>query len=141
MHDAELFIVGTGSSTMEFGESCGIRGVPFAKWDEMDAWYSSCPYLVATSRFEGGHSLAVLEAMSYGAIVFVSPIASNTEVVKNGKNGCVLSCVDPAADAALICGVAEQKKTFDYLREKAFLTAMNNKWDRQAARLERVLCR
>jgi glycosyltransferase involved in cell wall biosynthesis len=51
-------------------------------------FFPKIDYFVFPSRFEG-FSNAILEAMQYGKPVFCYDVASNTEIIENGKNGFV----------------------------------------------------
>jgi len=144
---AKLFLVGTGTAPMAgilpAGDFCSdaISIIPSVPWDGMRLWYTTCPFLIASPRFEGGHSLAILEALSYGAVVFVSPIPSTLEFVRDGRNGCVITGSDVEIDAARIIGVLADAGSLAAIRMNAYLTAHRHRWARQAARLEACLCR
>jgi glycosyltransferase involved in cell wall biosynthesis len=146
--DARLYCVGTGEVKSEQVFPAGKRGstegmsiVPYSSWGEMDAWYRRCPFLISSSRFEGGHSLAVLEAMSYGLCVCVSPIRSTLEFVSDGRTGIVISGTDPEADAERIMRCIGNRELNESIRLQAFRAAARHAWQRQARRLEAILCR
>jgi glycosyltransferase involved in cell wall biosynthesis len=140
--NARLYIVGTGAGNMD-DFAAGVENltiIPAAPLDEMDKWYTTCPFLLASPRFEGGHSLAILEAMSYGSIVFVSPVASTLEFVRDSQNGYVLSGCDPGADALRIGELLMRPEETVHIRKNAYHTSQINIWERQALRLEKALC-
>jgi glycosyltransferase involved in cell wall biosynthesis len=141
--DARLFLVGTGEipAVLTFTEQERIVVVPSVPMEEMGQWYGKCPYFIHTARYEGGHSLALLEAMSYGAIPFVSPIPSNREIVVDRENGIVLHGTNTRRDCATIESVIHDGALTASLTRKAHATAMRNRWQRQIDRLERVLRR
>ncbi len=107
----------------------------------MDRWYSACPYFISSSRYEGGRSLALLEAMAHGCVVFVSAIPSSLECVHHGKNGFVLSGDNPAADARIVVDAIATPDACATAGGRAFLFAKRQSWQRQAARLERIVCK
>jgi glycosyltransferase involved in cell wall biosynthesis len=113
---------------------------PSIPMEEMDTVYRNAPYLLSTSRYEGGHALAVLEAMARGCIVFVSPIESHLEFVHDGRNGFVLS-LRISDDAHRIITILKNDRLQQDVSDAAVKTAERNTWRRQALRLERYLCR
>jgi glycosyltransferase involved in cell wall biosynthesis len=105
----------------------------------MERWYTTCPYLLVSSRYEGGHSLALLEALSYGCLAFVSPIVSNTEIIRDTVNGFLISGTFCASDAEKILqNLAIDKQRA--VRLHAAETAAQNEWRDQITRLETILC-
>jgi glycosyltransferase involved in cell wall biosynthesis len=89
--DAEGFqLAFAGGATYDSGYEQALRasagpGVRFLGWVDQETLgelYSSCALFVLPSSLEG-LSVALLEAMSYGAPVLVSDIAPNLEVVGN----------------------------------------------------------
>jgi glycosyltransferase involved in cell wall biosynthesis len=140
---ARLFLVGTGAipAVLTFTEQERIVVAPSVPMGDMGQWYGKCPYFIHTARYEGGHSLALLEAMSYGAVPFVSPIPSNREIVVDRENGIVLHGTDAEKDCATIESVIGNRALAGSLSKKAYGTAMRNRWQRQIDRLERVLRR
>jgi len=143
--DARLFCVGTGLDDTALSGYIGcrcegivtIRSVPF---EEMLHWYGRCPFMLAPSRYEGGHPLAILEAMASGVLVFASAIPSHTEILRNGVNGYCISGVDAEHDARYILEKLPLAVNRN-IRARAVETAKRNRWQRQVSRLERVLCR
>jgi glycosyltransferase involved in cell wall biosynthesis len=143
--NTRLFCIGTGLDDKAVFSILGydidgIVNMRSVSFEEMQTWYSRCPFMLAPSRFEGGHPLAVLEAMSFGILVFASAIPSHTEIIHDGKNGYLISGADIENDARYII-----EKLFlegnRKIRERAIQTAQRNRWPRQISRLERVLCR
>lgn len=143
--DAQLYCIGTGTDdtvlqnyiTSGMADITNISSVPFK---EMVTWYKKCPFMIASSRYEGGHSLAILEAMSFGITVFASEIPSNRELIHDRVNGYLITGSDVKADADSIFNTLTQG-TNQTVRERAVATAKLNRWNRQATRLERILCR
>ncbi|MBD3347505.1 MAG: glycosyltransferase [Chitinivibrionales bacterium] len=116
-----------------------ITCIPSVPMNEMALWYKKCPWYLLTSRYEGGHSLALLEALSSGAVAFVSPIPSNREIITHEKNGYLISCVNRGEDADFILRTMHHRETVQQVRSRAIATARRNRWERQAHRLERCL--
>jgi glycosyltransferase involved in cell wall biosynthesis len=137
-----LFLIGTGMEKnrlpMQLHED--ITVVSDVKPGEMFRWYTTCPYVISSSRYEGGHSFALLEAMSYACVVFASAIASSMEIIRNRHNGIVITGIDVQSDAAAVAAVLKEKELFAAMRHHAFSSAMRNRWERQVTRMERVLC-
>lgn len=136
--DARLFCVGTGTVPSD-GIDKRITMVPSVPMEEMHDWYRRCPFFIHASRYEGGHSLALLEAMAQGAVCFVAPEPSNLEVVTHRRNGIVLDGCDREKDARMIVEVMNDYRLQVELSANARRTALRNRWERQAARLVRVL--
>jgi glycosyltransferase involved in cell wall biosynthesis len=107
----------------------------------MNECYCRCPYLISASRYEGGRSLAILEAMSYGAVVFATGIGSTREIIRHERNGMLLCGTDPEADTRIILKVLDDKDFQEKLGRRARLTALRHRWPRQVRRLEAMLCR
>jgi glycosyltransferase involved in cell wall biosynthesis/GT2 family glycosyltransferase len=142
--EARLVLVGTGIP-LDLKTLAGpsmrsrITVVASVAMDGMDLWYRRCPFFIHVSRYEGGHSLALLEAMSFGAVSFVSPIPSNREIICDQENGIVLSCCDADNDAAVIAKVMSDDKRRRHIGRKAHGTALRNRWQRQVNRCARIL--
>lgn len=140
---ARLFLVGTGEipATLTFCRQERIVVVPSVPMEEMESWYQRCPFLLHTARYEGGHPLAILEAMSHAMVPFVVPIPSVAEIVRHGVNGVHLCGSDSRADAAVIAATIANTELVASLGTCAGATAQRNRWERQAARLARVIAR
>lgn len=143
--NALLYCIGTGvddttlfkhiNSNME-----GVINKPSVSFEEMKDWYTSCPFMIASSRYEGGHSLAILEAMSFGVVVFASSIKSNKEIIKDDSNGYLITGSDIDYDAGSILKKLTQS-TNQKVRINASETAKQNLWSLQVTRLEKILCK
>ncbi len=143
--DSKLICVGTGVDDSHLHRYIGsdeemVLNVPSVEQEQMTKWYTTCPFLIASSRYEGGHSLAVLEAMSFGVIVFVSAIEANREIINNGSNGFIITGSDAVYDSEIILN-ALNSGTDREIRLNAANTAKRNRWDRQVTRLENILCK
>jgi|WetSurMetagenome_2_1015567.scaffolds.fasta_scaffold00479_6 glycosyltransferase involved in cell wall biosynthesis len=141
---ARLTVVGCSPEDLE-----GVTGVPVTPGvsavsseapESMLRRYLECPYLISCSRYEGGRSLAILEAMSAGCVVFVSAIPSSLECVRNGVTGLVLPGKSSVDDAGIIARALADPALCARVSEKAVLFAERQSWERQARRLERALC-
>ena len=133
--------VGTGPLDPMLRRAAGAD----ARWVEqedpaqMGAWYTTCPVLLSLSRYEGGHPLAVLEAMSWGCVVVTSPVLSTLEVIRHGHNGLCINPGDPGAAAAVLARCLQDPRAFSRLGYAAWRTAHHHRWERQVQRLERIL--
>jgi glycosyltransferase involved in cell wall biosynthesis len=140
---ARLFLIGTGTAPtgMSLDGQDRITLVPSVKMEEMERWYTQCPFFIHTARYEGGHSLALLEAMSYGAVAFVAPIPSSREIIGHGQSGILLCGTDAQKDAGTIAAVIRDREIVAVLGKKAYGVAMRNRWERQVARIERIVAK
>lgn len=139
---ARLYCVGTGSvpgSHVAAKHAINVSFIPVVPMQDMESWYARCPFFIHTSRYEGGHALVLLEAMSYGAVCFVSPISSNLEVIVHGHNGVVLNGGAAEKDARLLVATLNNRELLQKLSVNARHTARRHRWERQTARLVRVL--
>ena len=136
--DAHLYCVGSGR-VPDTGNQDTVSFIPSVPMEEMSRWYRRCPYFIHTSRYEGGHPLALLEAMAHGAVCFVSPEPAHREVITHGANGIILDGCDRKKDAATILAVMSDPQRQRELSAHAQRTAVRHRWERQAARLMRVL--
>jgi glycosyltransferase involved in cell wall biosynthesis len=146
---ARLFLVGAGFGKEDASfllkdlgrdEKDKIIVVPEEKPGLMWRWYTECPFVISSSRFEGGHSLVILEALSYGCVVFASNLASTKEIINHAENGILMDGISAENDAKVILDVLDKKDLIERIRRNAFRTAQRNRWDRQAGRLEDILC-
>jgi glycosyltransferase involved in cell wall biosynthesis len=141
--EARLICIGMGLNTVpsrQQSESLneGITYLPVVSHETMHLWYTTCPYILVSSRYEGGHSLALLEAMSFGIIGFVSAIPSNLEIIRNGLNGFSITGCTVSRDAEKIVQCMRENNLLT-IRKRAANTARRNQWSRQIRRLENVL--
>jgi glycosyltransferase involved in cell wall biosynthesis len=142
---AHLFCIGTGTDDTALQSHInismeGITNIPSVTFDNMKEWYGKCPFMISSSRYEGGHPLAILEALSSGIVVFASNIASHREIIHDRVNGYLISGSDRESDADSIFNTLTQG-TKQNVRMNAVETAKRNRWSRQVTRLERILCR
>lgn len=137
---AALFCVGTGRLPENGFDDAGgrITFVPSVPMNTIGEWYERCPFFMHTARYEGGHSLALLEAMAGGAVPFVSPVPSTLEIIRHDRNGIVLGGTDPEKDAGLIMSVVDDADRVRELSANARRTAFRNRWRRQVSRLCRI---
>lgn len=143
--NARLFCIGTGvdDTTLFKQISANMEGIinkPSVNFEEMKVWYTRCPFMIASSRYEGGRPLAILEAMSFGILVFASAIPSNKEFINDGSNGYLTTGLDIDYDAGIIFKKLTQSAN-QKIRINASETAKQNLWNSQVTRLEKVLCR
>ena len=109
---------------------------------DMSFWYRFCPYLIAPSRYEGGHSFAILEALAHGMIVFASGIPSTKEIVKDRKNGVLISGCDLEWDKKRMLSVIKNPESVKMYRYNAWRTAQRHERNRHNRRIVSLLeCR
>ena len=139
-----LYCIGTGvEDTALYQEirstMVGVINKPWVKFEEMKDWYTSCPFMIASSRYEGGRPLAILEALSFGVVVFASAIASHKEIIMDESNGYLITGSDIDYDAGRIVTKLTQSSNRN-IRINASETAKQNPWSLQVTRLEKILC-
>jgi glycosyltransferase involved in cell wall biosynthesis len=141
---ADLTIVGCSPQELfqltGVSDHDGIAAIKGEAPERMASWYATCPFFISSSLYEGGRSLAVLEAMSFGCVVFVSPIPSSMEFVKDHGNGIMLPTLSADSDAAIVVTTVRSPALCASVGHGAFLFASRQSWERQACRLEKVLC-
>jgi glycosyltransferase involved in cell wall biosynthesis len=140
---AQLFVIGSSFRDLSAltNESIpnGVTAIASELPEMMPKWFEKCPYFVTMSRYEGGRSLAMLEAMAQGCVVFTSAIPSAAECIKNAVNGFVVSGIDPDQDAQTIVGVLRDQDLCAQVSMRALRFAKRQSWERQTRRLERAL--
>jgi len=146
---ARLFLVGAGFNKGDapfvlkdlwHDKKDRIEVIPEEKPEFMSQWYKQCPFFISSSRFEGGHSLAILEALSFGCVVFATDIPSTREFIFNKSNGIIIGGINVEDDSKTILEVLSDKDLVARIRHNAFRTAGRNRWERQVNRLEEILC-
>ncbi|MGD9202649.1 MAG: glycosyltransferase family 4 protein [Chitinispirillia bacterium] len=143
--NSKLFIIGTGIDDISLFqnnnlEKNDIMNVPLVSYEEMDKWYTACPYLIVSSRFEGC-SLTILEALSYGIIVFATGIGSNREIIEDGFNGYLITGSNIKSDSDTIVNLLNKKNDLITIRRRAVETARYFSWSKQVLKLEKILCK
>jgi glycosyltransferase involved in cell wall biosynthesis len=142
--EARLFCVGSGSipenrRKIIDGLGDAIFIVEHELPHKMFRWYETCPFLIAASRYEGGHPLPVLEAQSRGMVVFANTIPAVGEIVRDGHDGILLTGCAAEADAARIAAVCNDRERCTAIGLAAWRSASRKSWERQTRRLIRVL--
>jgi glycosyltransferase involved in cell wall biosynthesis len=144
LRGAKLFCVGTGPVPPRyqrlldgFGDAATI--VERESPEAMSRWYETCPFLISASRYEGGRSLAILEAQSRGMVTFATTIPSTKELIADKINGVLLSGCDAARDSALIVATCGDDILCKSIGTAAWRSAARQSWERQVQRLERLL--
>jgi glycosyltransferase involved in cell wall biosynthesis len=141
--DASLHIIGTCKSAMKMctflPDNGSIHFYEKVDPDKMNDYYERCPFLLFTSRYEGGHAFTILEAQAKGMVAFVTNIPSTSEIVSDKKTGCFISGNDPQEDAALIEQVCTDPARIKQIGTAAFKNATRHRIDRQIQRLETLL--
>lgn len=141
LREARLFLVGTGHTTQSLPRDASVEIVPSVPADQMSHWYRQCPYVISGSRYEGGHSLALLEGMAHGCVVFATAIPTSREIVHDGRNGILLGGTDPGEDAQIIRSLITNHDLYRSVSREAFSSALRKRWTRQVDRLEKTLVR
>jgi glycosyltransferase involved in cell wall biosynthesis len=139
-----LTLVGTNVSSPDIPPippaiAHAVVNVPQVSLERMEDWYRQCPYMITSTRYEGGHALTILEAMSFGCVVFASAIPAAREIIRHRHNGILLKGGRVDDDAEVIRDVVADRSLVDALGRHGFGTAQRNRWERQGERLMRVL--
>ena len=121
-------MVGTGVKIEDFvdalkGTKLNYLIVPYENFESMPQWYKQCPFFISSARYEGGHSLAILEALSFGCVVFATDIPSTREIIIDKSNGVLIGGVNDEDDAKTILDVLGDKDLLARIRHNAFRTA------------------
>jgi glycosyltransferase involved in cell wall biosynthesis len=141
---ATLTVVGSSMQELilatGFGSLDGVRAVVRENPEDMAKRYGESPFFMSTSLYEGGRSLAILEAMSFGCVVFASPIPSSIEFVKDRHNGIIVPSLSAEEDAAIVVSCVRSPALCAEVGRNAFRFSARQSWERQVGRLEKVLC-
>ena len=110
-----------------------INRVPF---EQMDDWYATCPYLIISSRYEGGYPFVLLEALARGIIVFASRRCSAAEIIVHEQNGYLLTGTDIYYDCN--CILQALTKTNRTIRLNAVQTARQFNSEHHVKKIEKL---
>lgn len=137
--ESRLFLVGTGNNITLDNTDNSITIIKDEPLKNMYKWYQTCPFLISASRYEGGYSLAILEALSYGMIAFVTSIPSTTEFITNLYNGILLSGINTNSDTQKVLNAIQNNNLLHKISTNACKYASRHSWQRQGLRLETLL--
>ena len=107
--DARFVIVGEGELRGEL--EAAAAGLPFdftGERDDVPELLSGFDVFAFPSRFEG-LCLAVIEAQAAGVPVAATPVGGIRETVVDGETGLIVPVGDPAALAAAVCRLLEDR--------------------------------
>lgn len=139
--DIKLICLGTGLTELEFKRRYGnikdIQNLTSVDPNSIKDLYKTSDFLISSSRYEGGISFAILEAINYGVIIFSSAIDSSRELIKNNKNGLIISGTNIQRDLEIIKETISKDNT--KIRDKAFNSIKKYSLDRLGQRLEKLL--
>lgn len=140
---SRLFLIGTGKtdSFYRYKKSLddSVTVIEEEPLESMHKWYVTCPFLISTSRYEGGYSLAILEALSRGAIAFATSIPSTREFITDFYTGVLLEGTDEQSDTQKIMRVIDDDNLIRKISMNAWKKASRYSWKRQSLRLEKLL--
>ncbi|MCU0609350.1 MAG: glycosyltransferase family 4 protein [Chitinispirillaceae bacterium] len=144
--DARLFCVGTGTVPRSARKAIDSLGdavfiVEREQPRKMSRWYETCPFLLSASRYEGGRSLAILEAQNLGMVVFATAIPSSREFIRDSKTGILISGCDELRDSERIIETVTDSGRCRSIGTAAWKSAGRMSWERQGGRLEKLLLR
>jgi len=101
--------------------------------EDMAKRYGESPFFMSTSLYEGGRSLAILEAMSFGCVVFASPIPSSIEFVKDRHNGIIVPSLSAEEDAAIVVSCVRSPALCAEVGRNAFRFSARQSWSGRSA--------
>jgi glycosyltransferase involved in cell wall biosynthesis len=140
---ARLFCVGTDSSQGSIQiTSNAVHAITFINKETPERifrWYEECPFLLSTSRYEGGRSFAILEAQSRGMVVCSVNIPSSKEQILHNHSGIILDGISIETDAKVVVDCLSDEQQIRRIGLSAWKKSLRCSWDRQVDRLERVL--
>jgi glycosyltransferase involved in cell wall biosynthesis len=87
----------------------GVQFLSHMSHDETTRFVATCDALVCCSRDETG-PLVVLEAMALGVPVVSTRVGAMPEIISDGENGLLVDTEDPAALAAALLRLYEDRK-------------------------------
>ncbi len=142
--EARMILVGTGKIAEEKRQLLNFPGdsltvVEKESPENMIRWYETCPFLISSSRYEGGRAFVILEAMARGCVVFGTGISSTKEMIRDKKNGVLLNGTDSESDCSAILNLYHDIERIKMIGVSAWNYAKRNRIERQAKRLIRVL--
>jgi glycosyltransferase involved in cell wall biosynthesis len=142
--EARLFIIGTGKipsvkTTLLDSIGDAVYTVERERPDNMRRWYETCPYLISTSRYEGGRPYGILEAQAKGMVVFSTDIPSVREFIFSNKNGVFLTGSEMQTDTTRIINTCNNVALVKKIGENGWKSASRSSIDRQVKRLEKIL--
>jgi glycosyltransferase involved in cell wall biosynthesis len=140
---AHLFCVGTDStqSTAHIDKNA-VQAITFINKESPDRimrWYEECPFLLSTSRYEGGRPFTLLEAQSRGMVVCSVSIPSSRELITHNKSGILVNGMSAGQDANTIVKIISDEAAVRDIGIHAWKKACRNRWERQILRLNKVL--
>lgn len=140
---ARLFCVGTDSTQESVRiTSNAVHAITFINKETPERifrWYEECPFLLSTSRYEGGRSFAILEAQSRGMIACAVNISSSKEQIVHNYSGILLDGISAENDAGVVVKILSDQNLLRQIGLNAWKKSVRCRWDRQVDRLERVL--
>lgn len=139
--NTKLICAGTLLTNNEFkrkyGITEGIENITSVNPADMDNFYKKSNYFISTSRYEGGHSFAILEAINNRTLVIASSIPSTMEIIKNKRTGVIISGSNLHRDLEIIkdtLSIDDNK-----IRQNAFNSIKRYSIKRVGPQLERLL--
>lgn len=137
----KLICAGTHLSQSEFIQRYGIndniQNLTSLKPEEMNKIYQKAEYFLSSSRYEGGHSFAILEAMNNNVLAIASSIPSSKEIIENGENGFLISGTDLNSDKNLIKKILSNDNTL--IKQNAYKAIHKFSIERIGPKLEILL--
>ncbi len=141
-HNVKLLVVGKGDykKYSVFAQENGIRdNVIFAgiQKENLEKIYLASDIFMMLSRFDT-FGITVLEAMAASLPVIISSNVGAKDLVSEGINGFV---IEDTNNIDMICekiGFMLDSKTRNAMAKEAHNTALNNRWDAVAKRVENI---
>lgn len=136
-----LLCVGTQLTNTEFKEKFPtlerVTNLSSVDTSAINDLYQKSNYLISSSRYEGGHSFAILEAINHNILIFASNIFSSNELISNGNNGVLISGNNIEKDLKIIIDTITINT--DNIRQKAKKTIKRYDINNVGPQLERLI--
>ncbi len=148
--EAKLIVVGKEAFSSSEGENrffkilrkrLGIENsIIFAgnvEDDILPQYYAACDVYALPSRMEGW-GLSLMEAMACGKPVVATKVGGIPELVKNNKNGCLISEGDTTALAKRIVRLLKNEDEAKEMGREGIKTAKTYTWDKTARKVRGI---
>ncbi len=119
--------------------SSSIRFVGWIPHDELPKYLASSEVYVSTSLWDGGISIATLDAMACELVVVVTDVADNKKWIKDGENGFIVPTKDYELLAEKVINLLdneEARKRFGEMNRK--IVEEKQEYRREMKKMEKL---
>jgi len=114
-----------------------VRFVPAEPHDHLATYYRAADTCLVPSRSES-FGLVALEAAACGTPVVAAAVGGLRSLVDHARTGFLVEGRDPAAYAAYVAEILDNKRLASEMSRNAVTSALGYRWSMTAARLRRV---